>query len=74
MAKGLPSAKFAHPRLKPLVTPLTVGGALFESPRGGTSTCRGPAYKVTRGPHYDADATIAVPELNFTSYFLRKVS
>jgi len=32
------------------------------------------AYKVTRGPQYDADATVAVPELNFTSYFLRKVS
>jgi len=31
-------------------------------------------YKATRGPHYDANATIAVPELNFTSYFLRKVS
>jgi len=31
-------------------------------------------YKVTRGPHCDADATITVPELNFTSYFLRKVS
>ena len=31
-------------------------------------------YKVTRGPHYDSDATVAVPELNFTSYFLRKVS
>jgi len=22
-------------------------------------------YKVNRGPHYDADATIAAPELNF---------
>jgi len=31
-------------------------------------------YKVTCGPHYDADATIAVPELNLTPYFLRKVS
>jgi len=34
-------------------------------------------YKVTRGPHYDADAEIAVPELletAFTSYFLRKAS
>jgi len=31
-------------------------------------------YKVTRGPHYDADATIAVPELNFRSSFLRNVS
>jgi len=31
-------------------------------------------YKVTRGPHYDVCATIAVPELNFASYFLRKVS
>ena len=32
------------------------------------------AYKVTRGLHYDANATIAVPELKFTFYFLRKVS
>ena len=31
-------------------------------------------YKVTHGPHNDADTTTAVPELNFTSYFLRKVS
>jgi len=31
-------------------------------------------YKVNRVLHYDADATIAVPELNFTSYFLPKVS
>ena len=31
-------------------------------------------YKVTHGPHNDADTTIAVPELNFTSNFLRKVS
>ena len=31
-------------------------------------------YKITRGPHCDADETIAVPESNFTSYFLRKVS
>jgi len=31
-------------------------------------------HKVTCGAHYDADATIAVPELNFTPYFLRKVS
>jgi len=30
-------------------------------------------YEVTRGPHYDADATMAVailPETAFTSYFL----
>jgi len=37
-------------------------------------------YKVTRGPHYYADVTMAVPELHyfietaFTSYFLRRVS
>jgi len=34
-------------------------------------------YKVSRWPHYDADATMAVPELYqiaFRSYFLRKVS
>jgi len=31
-------------------------------------------YKVTRGLHYDVDATAAVPELNFTPCFLRKVS
>jgi len=31
-------------------------------------------YKVTSGPQYDADATVAVPERDFTSYFLRKVS
>jgi len=34
-------------------------------------------YEVTRGPHYYADATMAVPEpweTAFTSYFLRKVS
>jgi len=34
--------------------------------------------KVIRGPHYEADATTAVPETllepDFTSYFLRKVS
>jgi len=29
---------------------------------------------MTRGLHYDADATIAVPELNFTCYFLQTVS
>ena len=36
-----------------------------------------PANKVTRGPHYDADATIAdlnLLETDFTSYFRRKVS
>jgi len=27
-------------------------------------------YKVTRRPHYDADATIVAPKLNFTSYLL----
>jgi len=37
-------------------------------------------YKVTRGPHYDADTTMAVPEphylaeTTFTSCFLRKLS
>jgi len=37
-------------------------------------------YKVTRGPHYDAGATMAVPEPRyllgtaFISYFLGKVS
>ena len=31
-------------------------------------------HKVTHGQHYDADATIAVLELNFTYYFLRNVS
>jgi len=34
-------------------------------------------YKVTREPHYDADATVEVPELietAITSYFLRMVS
>jgi len=36
-------------------------------------------YEVIRGPHYDADATTAVPELSrnnsySTFYFLRKVS
>jgi len=35
-------------------------------------------YEVTRGPHYDADATMAVPswtlpEKAFTSYFLPRV-
>ena len=30
--------------------------------------------KVTLGPQYDANATIAVPELKFTTYFLRKAS
>jgi len=27
-------------------------------------------YKVTRGPHYDADATMAVPELTRNSLYL----
>jgi len=35
-------------------------------------------FKVTRGPHYDVDATMAVPDYlnltDFTSFFLRKVS
>jgi len=32
------------------------------------------AFKVTRGPQYDADATIAVLELTKTAFFLRKIS
>jgi len=27
-------------------------------------------YKITRGPHYDADATIAVPELTRNSFYI----
>jgi len=29
-------------------------------------------YKVTRGPHYDADATVAVLELKFYIFFPAK--
>jgi len=29
-------------------------------------------YKVTRGPHYDADATVAVPEPKFYILFHEK--
>ena len=52
---------------------------LKSTPKPGVSNsncsvCHMRTYKVTRGPHYDVDATIAVPELNFTSCFLRKVS
>jgi len=28
------------------------------------------SYKVTRGPHYDADATMTVPELTRNSFYI----
>jgi len=28
------------------------------------------SYKVTRGPHYDADAIVAVPELTRNSFYI----
>ena len=46
-----------------------VGWPIPSSPGVSNSNCSVGhirTYKVTRGPHYDADATIAVHELNFT--------